>query len=56
MFERILSALKEQPTDVQEKYYSRLEDVVISARNIGWGYYDYIRALFDEYEIETNST
>ena len=56
MFERILSALKEQPTEVQEKYYSRLEDVVISARNMGWGYYDYIRALFDEYEIETNST
>ena len=56
MFERILSTLKEQPPEVQEKYYSRLEDIVNSARNIGWGYYDYIRALLDEYEINTDST
>ncbi len=56
MFERILSELKEQPSDVQEKYHSRLEDVVMSARNLGWGYYDCICALFDEYKTETNST
>jgi len=54
MFERILTELKKQPTDFQEKYFSRLEDVVFSARNIGWGYYDYISNIFDEYESETD--
>ncbi|MDJ0707956.1 MAG: hypothetical protein QNJ46_32185 [Leptolyngbyaceae cyanobacterium MO_188.B28] len=56
MFEKILTALRNQSADVQEKYFSRLEDVVLSARNIGWGYYDYISDIFGEYEIEINST
>ena len=54
MFQRILTELKKQPTDIQEKYFSRLEDVVSSARNIGWGYYDYISDIFSEYESVTD--
>ncbi|GBE00930.1 hypothetical protein BMS3Abin08_00354 [bacterium BMS3Abin08] len=53
MFERILAVLRKQSADVQEKYFSRLEDVVSSARNIGWGYYDYISDIFSEYESQT---
>jgi len=56
MLERILAALRKQSSDVQEKYFTRLEDVVSSARNIGWGYYDYISDIFGEYEIDTNGT
>ena len=51
MFERIITVLQTQPTDVQVRYYSRLESVVSSARNIGWGYYDYISDLLGEFEI-----
>ena len=56
MFERILATLRIQSTDVQEKYFSRLEDIVSSANSIGWGYYDYISDIFREYELEINST
>ena len=56
MFERILTVLRKQSNEVQEKYFSRIEDVVSSARNIGWGYYDCISDLFGEYESETNGT
>lgn len=56
MFERILAELRKQSTDVQEKYFSRLEGAVSSARNIGWGYYDHISGVFGEYKNETNST
>ncbi len=56
MFERILVALKKQPLVVQDEYFSRLEEVVFSARDIGWGYYDYISHIFSEYEAETNGT
>lgn len=55
MFERIVSSLKEQPPDIQDKYHPRLEKVVSSATNIGWGYYDYISDIIDEYEFEKNS-
>jgi hypothetical protein len=51
MFERIIAVLRTQPNDVQQRYYSRLENVVSSARNIGWGYYDYISDLLGEFEI-----
>ena len=54
MFKRILTELKKQSADVQDKYFSRLEDVVFSARNIGWGYYDYISDIFGEYESATD--
>jgi hypothetical protein len=56
MFERTLTELRKQSTDVQEKYVSRLEEVVSSARNIGWGYFDYISDIFGEYEIESKGT
>ena len=56
MFEKILATLKMQSTDVQEQYFSRLEAVVFSAKNIGWGYYDYISDILGEYVIETNGT
>ncbi len=54
MFGRILTELKKQPVDVQEKYFSRIEDVVFSTRNIGWGYYDQISDIFSEYESKTD--
>jgi len=41
----ILHALIKEPTEVQEQYFSRLERVVDSASDIGWGYYDYISDL-----------
>ncbi len=56
MLERILATLKKQPADVQEKNFSRLEKVVSSARNIGWGYYDSISDLFSEYKNDIRGT
>jgi hypothetical protein len=32
-----------------DEYFSRLERVVDSASDIGWGYYDYISDLLEEY-------
>jgi hypothetical protein len=52
MFDRILKALRTEPTDVQAPYITRLESVVSSARNIGWGYYDYISDIFEEFVAE----
>ena len=56
MFEKILTLLRKESRDVRDKYFSRLKDVVSSARNIGWGYYDYISDIFGKYESETNDT
>lgn len=52
MFARILEELKKQPAKVQAKYFSRLTDVVKSAENIGWGYYDCICDMLYEFEAE----
>ena len=49
MFDRIIAALRKQPSNIQEQYFSRLEDVVVSARSISWGYHDYICDVFGEY-------
>ena len=49
MFKSILHALIKEPSEVQEHYFSRLERVVDSASDIGWGYYDYISDLLEEY-------
>lgn len=54
MFRRMVTELKKQPADVQEKYFSRIKDIVFSAKNVGWGYYDYISDIFSEYESETD--
>jgi hypothetical protein len=56
MFEKILSLLKSQPSDVQKNYHSRLEYIISSSKNIGWGYYDYISEIFTEYQSEIKST
>jgi len=52
MFERILVLLREQSSVIQDEYYDRLEDVVESAGNTGWGYYDCIREMLAEYEFD----
>ena len=52
MFERILVLLREQSSIIQDEYYNRLEDVVVSAGNTGWGYYDCIREMLAEYEFD----
>jgi hypothetical protein len=52
MFDNILSELTKQSIDIQKKYISRLEVVVSSARNIGWGYYDCISDLLHRYKFE----
>ena len=52
MFERILVLLREQSSVIQDDYYDRLEDVVVSAGNTGWGYYDFIREMLAEYEFD----
>jgi hypothetical protein len=52
MFNRVLTALGAQPNNVQEQYLARLESVVSSAKNIGWGYYDYISDIFEEFVAE----
>ncbi|VFM99051.1 MAG: hypothetical protein BECKG1743D_GA0114223_103646 [Candidatus Kentron sp. G] len=55
MFGRIVAELRKQPLAVQEQYHTRLEDVVSAARNIGWGYYDYISDVLIDYESELDS-
>jgi len=50
MFERIITELKKQPSDIQEKYLKRLEEVVRVGSGIGWGYSDYISDIYYEYE------
>ncbi|MGA1870950.1 MAG: hypothetical protein ACMUJM_20630 [bacterium] len=52
MFARILSELRKLSKNVQDQYLSRLEDIVSSVRNIGWGYYDYISDLLEEFISE----
>jgi hypothetical protein len=55
MFGRILPALAKQPANVQELYLPRMEKVVVSARDMGWGYYDYISDLFEEFVLEKSN-
>jgi len=55
MFERILSDLKQQPKNIQDKYVLRLGCVVGAAKNMGWGYYDFIGDIFEEF-IDSNHT
>ena len=56
IFDKIVALLILQPGKVQNEYHARLEYVVSSARNIGWGYYDCISDIFSEYEAATKST
>lgn len=50
MLDKILSALRKHPEEVNSRYLPRLRNVVESARGIGWGYYDYIRCELEDYE------
>jgi len=55
MFVRILSALKRHPSNIQDQYLLRLESIVESAKDMGWGYYDYISDVFEEFSSSTNT-
>jgi hypothetical protein len=52
MFGKILDILRKQPTDIQKKYFTRLENVVSTAINIGWGYHDHISDILSQFETE----
>ena len=49
MLDRILNALGEQTSDIQDQYIPRLEQVVLRASNIGWGYHDYISDHWEQF-------
>jgi len=52
MFNRILLELEQQPGNIQATYLPRLESIAESAKDIGWGYYDYISEILEEFEKE----
>lgn len=52
MFNRILVLLREQSSVVQDEYFESLEDIVVAAGNIGWGYSECISEMFAEYECD----
>ncbi|MDQ7004034.1 MAG: hypothetical protein Q9N67_03550 [Ghiorsea sp.] len=56
MFEKITVILRQQPKVIQDEYVFRLGSVVESAQDIGWGYYDCIDEIFEEFvdSISTN--
>ena len=49
MFKRILKEIEKQPDKIQLQYLNRLTKVVHSAEDIGWGYYDVIAELLEDY-------
>ena len=49
MLDRILNTLEKQSVEVQKQYLSRLEIVVESARDMGWGYDDYTSAEVEDF-------
>jgi hypothetical protein len=49
MLDRILEALVGQTNDIQDQYVPRLEQVVLRASGIGWGYHDYISDRLEEF-------
>jgi len=49
MFDRILTSLEKQPNRMQLQYLNRLSRVVESAKDIGWGYGDYLSETFEDY-------
>lgn len=56
MFEKILSALRKEAPRALKKYLPRLESVVTSSEDIGWGYHDYIYDIFYEFVEDINDT
>jgi len=53
MFNRVLLELEQQPENIQATYLPRLESIVESAQDIGWGYYDYISDILEEFDLST---
>nr|VFJ93592.1 MAG: hypothetical protein BECKH772A_GA0070896_1005812 [Candidatus Kentron sp. H]VFJ94203.1 MAG: hypothetical protein BECKH772B_GA0070898_1005712 [Candidatus Kentron sp. H]VFK00881.1 MAG: hypothetical protein BECKH772C_GA0070978_1005412 [Candidatus Kentron sp. H] len=52
MFARIIAELKKRPEKTRTAYHLRLKEVVVAATGMGWGYYDAISMLLEEYEGE----
>lgn len=52
MLDRIISALRKQPAEINNQYLPRLRELVESANDIGWGYYDYMNDVLEIYEEE----
>ncbi|MFK5986134.1 MAG: hypothetical protein QM479_12020 [Pseudomonadota bacterium] len=49
MFDRALTAIEKQPNKIQIKFLHRLSRIVVSAKDMGWGYYDYISESLEEF-------
>lgn len=49
MFHSVLKLLVKEDPAIQEKLATELGDIVYSARNIGWGYYDDMADLLNDY-------
>ncbi len=49
MLDRILELLVDQSSEILDEYVPRLEQVVIRASGIGWGYHDYISNQLEEF-------
>jgi hypothetical protein len=49
MFEKILKELSTCNSEVQDQYIPRMKQVVSDAGNIGWGYYDGISGMLEEF-------
>jgi len=52
MFNRILSLIEKQTKNIQKQYLPRLENIVYSVRNTGWGYYDYLSETLDDFKAK----
>jgi len=51
MLDKMLDTLKALPEDVVEQYIPRLEASILSVRDTGWGYYDYLRQQFELFKL-----
>ena len=49
MFQATLKLLVKADNAIQEKFVTELSDIVHSVRGIGWGYYDDISSLLNDY-------
>lgn len=49
VFENVLKLTKQQDIDEMEPFIERLHDIVEKADGIGWGYYDSLDELFNEF-------
>jgi hypothetical protein len=49
MFDRVLREIEKQPNKTQIKFLPHLSRVVVSAKDMGWGYYDYISESLEDF-------